>query len=240
MAAGRTSAGLFAVAPAANLAAFRRNDNNTLVLVDVATGKRPHEFTVENFRRVAVTPGRQAAWPSPTGPTRSTSTTWRPRRNCSPSTSRPATGWRPGLLGRPADPVLRRPARPAVPLGPQEQQEAAGRRPALDLDPVGHRAEPGRIDPLFDGARPARPPVGPEDAQGAAPAGGVHHADGRRPTAGPQDHARRRPRRGPSTSGTWRPASSLSGSRGRSPAGSTAWRCRPTAGGSPAGGRLRT
>ena len=46
--------GLLAIAPAANLAAFRRNDNNTLTLVDVTTGKRPEEFTFENIARVAL------------------------------------------------------------------------------------------------------------------------------------------------------------------------------------------
>ena len=48
--------GLLALAPAANLAAFRRNDNNTLTLVDVTSGKRPEEFTFENVTRVALTP----------------------------------------------------------------------------------------------------------------------------------------------------------------------------------------
>lgn len=48
--------GLLAVAPEVSLLAMRRNDNNTLILVDATTGKRPAELTVENMGRVALTP----------------------------------------------------------------------------------------------------------------------------------------------------------------------------------------
>lgn len=48
--------GLLAVAPEANLLAMRRNDNNTLTLIDGTTGQRPDEITVEGIGRVALTP----------------------------------------------------------------------------------------------------------------------------------------------------------------------------------------
>ncbi|HEX3146792.1 MAG TPA: WD40 repeat domain-containing protein [Gemmataceae bacterium] len=59
VACGPDLRGLLAVAPGGNLVAFRRNDNNTLRVVDTTTGQEHYELTVEAMARVGMTPDGQ-------------------------------------------------------------------------------------------------------------------------------------------------------------------------------------
>jgi RNA polymerase sigma factor (sigma-70 family) len=62
VACGPDLRGILAIAPQANLVAFRGRDNDTLRVVDVTTGKEHSEWTLEKVNRAAITPdGRRMA-----------------------------------------------------------------------------------------------------------------------------------------------------------------------------------
>jgi WD40 repeat protein len=68
VACGPELVGIPCVAPEANLMALRRNDNNTLKVVNTQTGQGYDELTVENLGQLALTPdGKRMAYSDGTG-----------------------------------------------------------------------------------------------------------------------------------------------------------------------------